>query len=114
MPILEECKQSQVVALLNNTAVPSLESQGGAEDAQAIPPISGNVMALRTHWEMEATKHRSVVLKALQNSTINDKRALVERTHLAPTNFHFVGTTTGLTSSLHVFDVWILTEIAEN
>lgn len=56
VPILEECKQSQVAALLNNSTVPSLKGEG--EDGQTSPPIAGNVMALRTHWEQEASKNR--------------------------------------------------------
>lgn len=58
--ILEECKQSQVAALLNNTSVPSMkeEGEGEGEDGQTSPPIAGNVMALRTHWEQEASKNR--------------------------------------------------------
>lgn len=56
VPILEECKQSQVAALLNNTSVPSMKEEG--EDGQTSPPIAGNVMALRTHWEQEASKNR--------------------------------------------------------
>lgn len=59
VPILEECKQSQVAALLNNSTVPSLkEEEEGEEDGQTSPPIAGNVMALRTHWEQEASKNR--------------------------------------------------------
>lgn len=57
MPILEECKQSQVAALLNNSTVPSMKEEG-EEDGQTSPPIAGNVMALRTHWEQEASKNR--------------------------------------------------------
>lgn len=55
VPILEECKQSQVAALLNNSTVPSMKE---GEDGQTSPPIAGNVMALRTHWEQEASKNR--------------------------------------------------------
>lgn len=58
VPILEECKQSQVAALLNNSTVPSLKEEGEGEDGQTSPPIAGNVMALRTHWEQEASKNR--------------------------------------------------------
>lgn len=58
VPILEECKQSQVAALLNNSTVPSLKEEEGEEDGQTSPPIAGNVMALRTHWEQEASKNR--------------------------------------------------------
>lgn len=60
VPILEECKQSQVAALLNNSTVPSMkeEEEGEGEDGQTSPPIAGNVMALRTHWEQEASKNR--------------------------------------------------------
>uniref|UniRef100_K1QVI3 Serine/threonine-protein kinase TNNI3K n=1 Tax=Magallana gigas TaxID=29159 RepID=K1QVI3_MAGGI len=62
VPILEECKQSQVAALLNNSTVPSLkEEEEGEEDGQTSPPIAGNVMALRTHWEQEASKNSSSV-----------------------------------------------------
>lgn len=62
VPILEECKQSQVAALLNNSTVPSLKGEGeGEEDGQTSPPIAGNVMALRTHWEQEASKNSSSV-----------------------------------------------------
>lgn len=57
VPILEECKQSQVAALLNNSTVPSLKEEGEG-DGQTSPPIAGNVMALRTHWEQEASKNR--------------------------------------------------------
>lgn len=58
VPILEECKQSQVAALLNNSTVPSMKEEGEGEDGQTSPPIAGNVMALRTHWEQEASKNR--------------------------------------------------------
>ena len=58
VPILEDCKQTQVVALLKSSGVSSLKEVGEGEDSPTSPPIAGKVMALRTHWEQEASKNR--------------------------------------------------------
>lgn len=66
VPILEECKQTLVADLLNNTGVTSLKEAGEPVEGETTPPIAGNVMALRTHWEMEASKNSSVPIDELR------------------------------------------------
>lgn len=70
IPILEECRQSQAVAMLSNvdaapslfpTALPMVTDQVDPE-GRTTPPLVGHVSALRNHWEMEASRNRSGML----------------------------------------------------
>ncbi|XP_050411148.2 serine/threonine-protein kinase TNNI3K [Patella vulgata] len=67
VPILEECKQSQAVAMLSNsdttpivafpTALPMVTDRDSDDEGRSTPPLAGHVSALRSHWEQEATRH---------------------------------------------------------
>ncbi|KAH9512436.1 Serine/threonine-protein kinase tnni3k [Bulinus truncatus] len=66
IPILEECKRSQAVAMLSNTEVttvtlptslPMVTTQDPDGDGRDTPPLAGHVSALRNHWEMEASRN---------------------------------------------------------
>ena len=69
LPILEECRTSPAVMMLSNppdypplslsASLPAVIRDHNAEgEGRATPPLAGNVLALRTHWEMEATRNR--------------------------------------------------------
>lgn len=70
IPILEECRQSQAVAMLSNidpppsifpSALPMVTVQDSNTDGRTTPPlVVGHVSALRNHWEMEASRNRLV------------------------------------------------------
>ena len=61
--ILEDYKQSQAVALLSNASMdvselsPLNDGDSSDEEGRNTPPMTGNVSALRSHWELEATRH---------------------------------------------------------
>ena len=67
IPILEECRQSQAVAMLSNvdpppslfpSALPMVTQQETDSEGRNTPPLVGHVSALRNHWEMEASRNR--------------------------------------------------------
>ena len=67
IPILEECRQSQAVAMLSNvdpppslfpSALPMVTQQEVDPEGRSTPPLVGHVSALRNHWEMEASRNR--------------------------------------------------------
>lgn len=72
---LEECRQSQAVALLSNSEVPSVSfpaivpnearDSDSESDGRTTPPLAVNVTALRTHWESEATRNRYDLILAI-------------------------------------------------
>ncbi|XP_064617011.1 serine/threonine-protein kinase TNNI3K-like [Liolophura sinensis] len=70
VPILEECRHSQAVALLSNSISTQSEFNSGLsvltepvleeEDGRSTPPLTGMVTAMRTRWEMEASRNNAV------------------------------------------------------
>jgi hypothetical protein len=68
IPVLEECRQSQAVAMLSDLNTPPTPSffpsalpmvtGGEGEEGRTTPPLVGHVSALRNHWEQEATRNR--------------------------------------------------------
>ncbi|KAL4218676.1 Serine/threonine-protein kinase tnni3k [Mactra antiquata] len=68
LPILDECKQSQAVALLSNpqehqfvplsASLPAvIRDHETDSEGRATPPLAGNVSALKSRWEMEASRN---------------------------------------------------------
>ena len=68
LPTLEECKQSQTVAMLSNVdsgptvsfpnILPMVTDQDSDNEGRSTPPLAGHVSALRNHWEQEASRNR--------------------------------------------------------
>ncbi|XP_059146369.1 serine/threonine-protein kinase TNNI3K-like [Physella acuta] len=70
IPVLEECKRSQAVAMLSNSdtstaslpmALPMVTGQDSDGEGRDTPPMAGHVSALRNHWEMEASRNSGSV-----------------------------------------------------
>ncbi|KAJ8300565.1 hypothetical protein KUTeg_022084 [Tegillarca granosa] len=82
--LVEECRQSLGAAMLSNSSVVTNLSQVKDEDiskeGRETPPLAGHVTALRTHWELEATRNSAVsadeLRRRLQFPTI-DKNGYV-------------------------------------
>lgn len=78
VPCLEECRQSQAVMLLSNgnslpsdSMVDSLNdisviSDDSETDGRSTPPLTGHVTAMRTRWEMEASRNSGVPVDELR------------------------------------------------
>ncbi|XP_012934991.1 serine/threonine-protein kinase TNNI3K [Aplysia californica] len=67
IPIIDECKQSQAVAMLSNVepssnpslplSLPMVTNQDSDGEGRDTPPMAGHVSAMRNHWEMEASRN---------------------------------------------------------
>ncbi|KAL8562937.1 hypothetical protein ACOMHN_004629 [Nucella lapillus] len=67
---LDECQQSQAVAMLSNVDLPSpslfpstlpmVTQQDADSEGRTTPPLVGHVSALRNHWEMEASRNSAM------------------------------------------------------
>ncbi|XP_052822598.1 serine/threonine-protein kinase TNNI3K isoform X1 [Octopus bimaculoides] len=74
VPILEECRQSQAVMLISNgntiTNDPISEFNSLSEDSEnegrSTPPLTGHVTAMRTRWEMEASRNSGAQTEELR------------------------------------------------
>ena len=69
LPILEDCRHSPAVMMLSNppdypamslsASLPAVIRDHDIDgEGRATPPLAGNVLALRTHWEMEASRNK--------------------------------------------------------
>ncbi|CAH1787041.1 unnamed protein product [Owenia fusiformis] len=76
IPILEMCKESQAVAMLSNSAQMETftistshcapEEDEEEDDGRSTPPLAGHVSAMRTRWELEASKNSGVPVDELR------------------------------------------------
>ncbi|XP_067661812.1 serine/threonine-protein kinase TNNI3K-like [Haliotis asinina] len=67
LPVLEECKQSQAVAMLSNadsgatvsfpSSLPMVTDTDSDPEGRSTPPLTGHVSAMRSHWEQEASRN---------------------------------------------------------